>query len=416
VDLDPLAYTLEAGPPGMTIDAQTGRISWLVTDAFVGDFVFQVRASDDKGASAVGTWTARVRLRTGNRPPVITSTPPVTADTQVQYSYQVNAYDPEGDAFYYELLSGPAAMVIDDVTGLITWTPGASDAGEHRVVVRVVDAERGMSSTQSWVLRVAQSALTFTSTPPMIAIVDTPYSYQPAVTDSEPGGGQLTYSLLSPPAYMHVDAMTGLLTWTPSAKELGVRTVHLRVQDELGNSMVQHFQVEVMPYNVAPHIMTAAITGAVLQGLYLYDVDAADSGVLEVLRYSLTEAPVGMEIDAVSGVIQWIPSELGSYPVTVRVTDLSGATDTQSYLVEVSEDENAPVVTLNVSPLRLLPGQSTTISVYGEDQVAVTDLSVTVDSIPLALDANNQAVYTAADSGVHEIVAAATDPAGNVGY
>jgi Ca2+-binding RTX toxin-like protein len=51
-----------------------------------------------------------------------------------------------------------------------------------------------------------------------------------------------------------------------------------------------------------------------------------DADVGDILTYSLTEAPKGATIDPQTGVFNWTPGEdqLGSYTVTVRVTDRGG--------------------------------------------------------------------------------------------
>ena len=51
-DGDPLTYTLEEAPPGMSIGEQTGRIHWSVTPEAKGIYRIKVVAQDDKGGYA----------------------------------------------------------------------------------------------------------------------------------------------------------------------------------------------------------------------------------------------------------------------------------------------------------------------------------------------------------------------------
>ena len=51
-DGDALTYRLEAAPPGMTIDAATGRIRWPLAQAPVGDHKIRIVAQDPSGAVA----------------------------------------------------------------------------------------------------------------------------------------------------------------------------------------------------------------------------------------------------------------------------------------------------------------------------------------------------------------------------
>jgi PKD repeat protein len=91
--------------------------------------------------------------------------------------------------------------------------------------------------------------------------------------------------------------------------------------------------------NLAPQITSAAVTTGAQDQLYSYDVEATDPNAGDVLTFSLDIAPAGMTINASTGLIQWAPdaSQLGDNDVTVRVEDLGGLVDTQTFTISVSE-------------------------------------------------------------------------------
>ena len=72
-----------------------------------------------------------------NHAPVITSTAVTEATVGVEYTYNVNANDPDGDALTYSLIRNPSGMEIDEDTGLITWEDPIE--GSHGVTVKVSD-------------------------------------------------------------------------------------------------------------------------------------------------------------------------------------------------------------------------------------------------------------------------------------
>jgi hypothetical protein len=75
-------------------------------------------------------------------------------------------------------------------------------------------------------------------------------------------------------------------------------------------------------FGVPPVIVSIGLTNATLNVLYSNQVVATGVGPLV---YSLDPGfPAGMTIDA-TGLIQWTPTLVGTYPVTVRVTDPGGA-------------------------------------------------------------------------------------------
>lgn len=109
-----------------------------------------VKASD--GASESREESSPV-LMLGNSPPVITQLPASRGEDGT-FTYTFTAKDPDGDRnLRFFLEKGPAGMRIDAVTGVLTWTPTASQAGVHPIEVGVKDG-RGEGSTFSFELTV----------------------------------------------------------------------------------------------------------------------------------------------------------------------------------------------------------------------------------------------------------------------
>ena len=85
---------------------------------------------------------------------------------------------------------------------------------------------------------------------------------------------------------------------------------------------------------------------------YVYDTDAVDPDG-DPLTYTLPTAPAGMGIDPVSGLIRWgpAPTQIGSHPVTVSVSDGRGGTAVQNFLVCVLEVQgNRPPLFVSLPP------------------------------------------------------------------
>jgi hypothetical protein len=70
----------------------------------------------------------------------------------------------------------------------------------------------------------------------------------------------------------------------------------------------------------------------------------------DTLSFELLNAPSWMSIDYESGEITGVPSEVGQFEYTVRVTDGQGGTDTRTYPIEVLGDPNAPTPTARPTP------------------------------------------------------------------
>lgn len=90
--------------------------------------------------------------------PTIVSGAPTSATVGVRYVYDVDAIDPDaGDTLVYALTVAPTGMTIDMASGLIVWTPIASDIGMNNVTVTVTD-NIGLMASQAFSISVVQQA------------------------------------------------------------------------------------------------------------------------------------------------------------------------------------------------------------------------------------------------------------------
>lgn len=89
-------------------------------------------------------------------------------------------------------------------------------------------------------------------------------------------------------------------------------------------------------YAAAPVITTPAKITATNGSLYYYDVGAAG---IPSPKYYLTEYPVGMTMDSVTGVIGWTPDATGDFFVSLYAVNSLG-TDEQSFTIHVDPPSN----------------------------------------------------------------------------
>ena len=286
--------------------------------------------------------------------PSITSSPITTAVAGSAYAYDVEASHPTADAVLtYALTNAPMGMTINGSSGLIGWTPALGQVGSHNVEVRVTDLA-GLFADQQFTITVSAPAPTsrpptIISTAPTAASAGNPYTYGVTATDPD-SGDTLTFSLPTAPAGMSIDATTGLITWTPALAQAGSHPVTVRVTDSGGLSADQGYTITVSapePTNRAPTITSTAPTVATVGQPYTYPAAATDPDTGDTLTFSLPTAPAGLTIVPATGLITWTPSlaQVGSHPVTVRVTDAGGLFVEQSFSIAVS-----PPAPVNLPP------------------------------------------------------------------
>ncbi|GHU23659.1 hypothetical protein FACS189497_09610 [Betaproteobacteria bacterium] len=91
-----------------------------------------------------------------------------------------------------------------------------------------------------------------------------------------------------------------------------------------------------------------------VRAVYTYQALASDADG-DPLRYSLLYAPLGMSVDAATGLLSWQPDATGTYRVNLAVEDDHGHMANQAFAIEVS-DRNRPPVIDNPLPIRVPAG------------------------------------------------------------
>ncbi len=102
--------------------------------------------------------------------------------------------------------------------------------------------------------------------------------------------------------------------------------------------------VFAQPVNHAPRFQTQAPTDASVGVQYIYDADALDLNVDDVLSFALLDSPSAMTVDAVSGEVRWTPAKTDPPSVSVRlvVSDDAGADTEQAFTLSVAGATGGP--------------------------------------------------------------------------
>ncbi|MBD3359485.1 MAG: hypothetical protein GF365_02145 [Candidatus Buchananbacteria bacterium] len=154
IDGDTLIYGLAVSPSGMNINTSSGLINWTPIDSQIGDHSVKVSVTDGQ-TTVYQEYTLTVNAPPPNTAPIFSSIPVTTATVNVLYSYDLNATDFDGDSLTYSLINWPSGMVINNTTGLISWTPDTTQVGNHWLEVATSDGET--TTSQLFTIRVNPS-------------------------------------------------------------------------------------------------------------------------------------------------------------------------------------------------------------------------------------------------------------------
>lgn len=198
-----------------------------------------------------------------NRPPAFDSAPNTEAIEGTTYVYQAAAGDSDNDALTFTLVTGPDGMTVDPATGEVTWQPELSDLGNQAVLLQVDDGHGGVAQQQYTLETITappNRPPLFASVPVVSSNVNAAYTYHATATD--PDADAIAFSLVSGPAGMSVVAGTGLVSWTPTADQMGIVDITLAVSDGRGGTATQVYRVHVLqdPKNSPPLIVSDPIT------------------------------------------------------------------------------------------------------------------------------------------------------------
>jgi hypothetical protein len=153
-DNDPVTFSLQNAAPGMSI-TPAGLLSWSTPAGTEGIYDVSIVAMDDNDGSDTQVITFHSVVVSMEAPTLlITSTPDLTIDNGLPYSYNVSTSTGNGGTVTYVLLDGPAGMTIDGSTGLVSWTAPATGTGDASVTLRATqfDGTETLEASQTFVI------------------------------------------------------------------------------------------------------------------------------------------------------------------------------------------------------------------------------------------------------------------------
>jgi YD repeat-containing protein len=489
-DSDVLRYTLDAAPPGMTVDETTGLVGW--PQAAAGTHAVSLRVTDGRGGEAQQIFVLSVGTGTPNAVPQFNSSPPVRGLANELYLYPAAVSDPDGGPAQYSLTQAPTGMTVDANTGLVQWQPTVDQTGLQPVTLRVED-QHGGAAVQRWVIDVTSTSRPAAHVQPAFDATNgfqwqptvatgledhaahggaavqrwTPFPCRRHVTSlnrppvtfrrrdrgccrraalppspdqdefpkchsatlpllaQDPEAAPLRYELVSAPAGMTISPLPPaesrgegvLLTWTPTAADLGWHRVAVRAYDPLDAFAQQVLYLEVRRPNTPPRFTSQPRTSGVAGAVHRDRIAAADDE--DAFTFSVVSGPPGLSVDAASGLLFW-PSavtDAGSHAITVRATDDRGLWSDQSFTLELRADDQPPDVSIWLSDdlIQLATTPTVVVQVLAVDDVAVTDVTLSLNGTLLPPDAWRRYEFSPPGPGLYTFTATAADAARNVG-
>jgi sugar lactone lactonase YvrE len=214
----------------------------------------------------------------------------------------------------------PAGIIFSN-TGTLSGTP--IRAGTSTIAIKATDAN-GCSSTATYTLTVSCQPITVTNPLIVTGNVNVPFT----ATFTQSGGqGATTFSTTSAlPAGLSLAAATGILSGTPS--QIGSFPITVTATDSGGctaSSTGYTLVIACGTITVNNPATTSGGTGS------LFSQTFTATGAVGATTFTLASGslPNGLTL-ATTGVLSGTPTQIGTFPITVKATDANSCTGTSS--------------------------------------------------------------------------------------
>ena len=355
---DPLSATLLAqATHGVVILANDGGFTYQPNADFNGSDSFTYTVSDGQGGTA--TATVSLTIAAVNDAPVLNVIGPKSVNEQSELRFTIGAADADLPAqpLTFSASGLPSGSTFNATTHEFVWTPTeAQGPGSYQVTFSVTD---GVATTNEVVtITVGEVNQTPVLTPigSRTVQVGQPLTFTLSATDGDEPANVLTFSATGLPTGATFDPTTRTFTWTPTAGQVGDKTLTFTVQDEgtpqLSDSETITISVTPQPNQnpVAQHDGPYAATEDELltvlaaQGLLANDSDPNADPLSASL---LAQATKGVVTLASDGGFTYQPNAdfNGADSFTYTVSDGQGGTATATVSLTVAAVNDAPTFT-----------------------------------------------------------------------
>ena len=415
-----ITFSLAPGAPNGAVITTSGVFTWTPTEAQgPGKYPITVRVTDNGSPPLSAEQTFTVAVNEVNAAPVLAPVGNRSVNEGSALNFVVPASDPNDIPPNKLVLTAtglPPGATFDAATGAFAWTPGEQQEGSHKVTFTVTDdGKPPLSASETITVTVNE-----VNSPPILAAIPDQtvdelreLTFTVAATDSDLPAQKLTFSLVPGSAGGPPDG-TIVPARSSRANEAPVSTSGIRDQKSKGEASLLTSAAEgdsgsaavpAAPAGVAsggtsgaPDSDPARITTATHAGsepgtpasgetrglgserrasLGLgndpstapSDARRSRMGLLNLP--SAPTIPEGANIDPVTGVFRWTPTEAhgpGKYPITVRVTDdgIPPLSAGHIFVVTVNEVNLAPKLSV-VSDQAVEVGRELTFAVTATD-------------------------------------------------
>jgi hypothetical protein len=265
-DGDALSFSIQNRPSWAAFSTTSGALTGTPATANVGTYTnIVITVSDGKATTSLPPFTITVAAPP-NHAPTISGTPSTSVTAGMAYGFTPSASDADGDALSFSIQNMPVWASFNTSTGALTGTPSTGQAGTYSNIAISASDGKATTSLPAFTITVTAPnvAPTISGSPPTSVMAGSAYSFTPAASDAN--NDTLTFSIQNAPSWATFSTVTGALTGTPSAANVGTfSNIVIAVSDGHTSTSLAAFSIAVsaaVPTGTATLTWTSPTTNA----------------------------------------------------------------------------------------------------------------------------------------------------------
>ena len=346
------------------------------------------------------------------------------------FTIQLDATEPDGDAFVYQAFNLPEGATFDDQTGTFLWTPTFEQSGTYNdLVFRIVEqTESELSASDTIALNVAHvNRNPDLPRPPDAGIAENQLltftleaGSDPDVEDQQ----RLNYYAENLPEGATFDPATRAFSWTPTYEQSGSYVVDFLMEDGAGGIDRETTTLQVQHVDRPPVLDAIAAQSIPENEMLVVQVSGnePDSEDQNAVAFRAENLPAGAAFDPATRTFSWTPTfdQSGNYADIRMIMTAGNLSDTTSFDIVVTHVNRTPVLD-QIMAQQVDENQSLTFSISGSDPDVEDDGKLTLSAENLPVGATFDPATrtfswtpTFEQSGSYDVRFAVTDPSGLV--
>jgi hypothetical protein len=294
----------------------------------------------------------------------------------VPFTFQLKAYEPDGDVIVYEAMNLPEGTTFDTQSGIFTWTPDYEQSGVYsQVVFRVVEQTATRLSATDTIALIVNHV---NRLPDLPSLENETINENAVLTFTIPQGSdpdkedqnRITYRAEKLPPGATFDPATRTFSWTPAYEQSGTYVVDFLIDDGGGGIDREPMTITVIHVDRKP-ALTPIAQQSVEEGKTItitISGEELDQEDQDKISFKMENLPEGTTFDPTTKTLTWTPTydQSGTYSTVKAIMVAGSLSDTTTLVINVNHVNRPPLLEA-VSDQTVDENQILTFTISGDD-------------------------------------------------